>query len=58
MRELTIDDMDQASGGVVPIFALGLAVGSAVARGYLGTFLGGVSIGFAVSDLQDYVSEK
>ena len=55
MRELTIDDMDQASGGVVPIFALGLAVGSAVARGYAARFLGGVGIGFAGRDVyEDY----
>ena len=58
MRELTLSDMDQASGGVVPIFALGVALGSLAARGYLGAFLGGVGAGIAISDVKDYFAEN
>lgn len=58
MRELTFDDMDQANGGVVPFFALGVAVGSLVARGYVGSFIGGVGLGIAISDVKDHHSEE
>ncbi len=32
MRELTVQEMDQASGGILPVVGLILAVGSAVVR--------------------------
>ena len=47
MRELTIDDMDQASGGVLPLIALGVAIGSTITTGKTAAFLGGVGIGMA-----------
>lgn len=57
MRELTFDDMDQTSGGVVPIIALVVQVGSMVARGYAARALAGAGTGMAISDVQDYFAE-
>ncbi len=47
MRELTTNDMEQASGGVLPIIAVGVAVGSTFTSGSVAGFLGGVGIGMA-----------
>ena len=58
MRELTYDDMDQASGGVLPLIALGVAVGSTVAKGGTAWFLGGVGIGMAANSVWDYYSNE
>ena len=54
MRELTFDDMDQASGGVLPFIALGVAVGSTFAKGSTLYFLGGVGIGMAANQVYNH----
>ncbi|MCZ0945213.1 MAG: hypothetical protein OXJ53_19340 [Gammaproteobacteria bacterium] len=54
MRELTFDDMDQASGGVLPFIALGVAVGSTFTSGSAAAFLGGVGIGMAGYQAWEY----
>lgn len=57
MRELTFDDMDQASGGVLPIIALGVAVGSTFTSGGTAWFLGGVGIGMAANHAWNHYSD-
>ena len=56
MRELTFDDMDQATGGVLPFIALGIALGSTFTSGSAAAFLGGVGIGMAGYQAWQYYS--
>ena len=54
MRELTIDDMDQASGGILQFIPLAIAVGSTFAKGGTAYFLGGIGIGMAGRGVYSY----
>lgn len=58
MRELTFDDMDLASGGIVQFIPLAVAMGSTFAKGGAGWFLGGVGIGMAVHSMDDDSCKK
>ena len=56
MRELTFDDMNQASGGILPLIPVAIAVGSTFAKGGVAYFLGGVGIGMAAHQAYDHYS--
>ena len=58
MRELTFDDMDQASGGILPLIPLAVAVGSTFAKGGMAYFLGGVGIGMAGRQVWNHYSNE
>ena len=58
MRELTIQDMEQASGGIIPaIVGLAIAIGSTAVRSATAqAFMGGVGIGWALEEAMDHLS--
>ena len=58
MRELTFDDMDQASGGILPLIPLAVAVGSSLAKGSTLYFLGGVGIGMAANQVYNHYFDQ
>ena len=58
MRELTFDDMDQASGGVLPFVPVAIAIAGTFAKGGAGYFLGGVGIGMAAHQAYDHYSNE
>ena len=59
MRELTFDDMDQASGGILPVIGFALAVAGKVGGGggAVGWAIGSASLVLASYELAKYLDE-
>lgn len=55
MRELTTQDMELASGGIIPaLIGLAIAIGSTAARtAATQIFVGGMGVGWALGDVMD-----
>ncbi len=60
MRELTLNEMEEVSGGVLPAIAFGLSVAARVGIGVkttsvVGHVLGGVSLGVSTYSFAQYL---
>ncbi len=60
MHELTLTDMDQVSGGIVPLIAIFLvqAASMAVRHAAASAFLGGVGLGWSAADVYNDLEQN